>query len=128
MGDQTLQFLTPQQMTNFAASNQTGDTRYYTIEANQFRVRPTLSDTATIEITYYQRIPSLSDDVDTNWVLQQESDLYLYGSLAEAERYLKNDARVALWESEYQKALIQLDGSDKRDRWTGTPAKIRVMQ
>lgn len=130
--DLPLEYYTPQQMTKFVYSGPSGPARYYTIEANQFRIHPVASkssqtgEESNIEITYYQRIPALSDTNPTNWVLLNHFDLYNYGALAEAERYLKNDERVNMWKNEFTQALAEVDRADKRDRWTGTPAQIRV--
>lgn len=75
----------------------TGTPRYYTIVGDAVRFLPAPSPTATVEITYYQKLPALSDTQTSNWLLARSPDLYLTGSLMEAEPYLMNDERVTLW-------------------------------
>lgn len=55
---------------------------------------------------------SYASDAAAHWIIVNAPDLALYGALAEAEAYVKNDARVALWKSLYSEAL-----KDYRDLW-----------
>jgi hypothetical protein len=56
---------------------------------------------------YYRDFSGMNDSTDTNPVLQTNSDLYLFGALSEAEAYLVNDARVALWAAKYEEAMAK---------------------
>lgn len=78
---------------------------------------PTPDAAYPITLAYVARIPALSDANPTNWVLQQAPQMYLYASLLEAEPFLANDARAALWGTAYQ---VALDGL-RAQRWTGNP-------
>jgi len=53
----------------------------------------------------FQGIVGLSDSVSTNDFLTSYPDAYLYGSLVEAEAYLKDDSRIPLWASLYDKSV-----------------------
>lgn len=44
---------------------------------------------------------AISSTTATNWVLDDHPDVYLYATLIEAAPYLKDDARVPVWKSEY---------------------------
>lgn len=63
----------------------------------------------------------LSDAATSNWLLADYPDLYLYGSLVASAPYLKDDERLALWESLYQNALGELDRATDRAEWPSTP-------
>jgi len=52
---------------------------------------------------YYQRLDIATDT--TNSVLTNWPNLYLYGSLIQAEPYIMNDERMPVWERRYKKAL-----------------------
>ena len=87
---------------------------------DQALLDPTPDAAYPITLAYVARIPALSDANPTNWVLQQAPQMYLYASLLEAEPFLANDARAALWGTAYQ---VALDGL-RAQRWTGNP-KLR---
>lgn len=52
---------------------------------------------------------------DPNWLLTAHPDVYLYGTLVESAPYLKDDARVAVWEQRYQDAVAGIAGSVRLD-------------
>lgn len=79
--------------------NLTNTSRYYSIVDGNFRLAPQPSGDTTLELTYYGKIPALSDSNTTNWLLTKSPDLYLYATLMQASPYLKDDERVALWAS-----------------------------
>lgn len=54
----------------------------------------------------FLNVTSLSGSVSTNWLLTNHPDIYLYGTLLESAPYLKDDARVALWQAEYDKRIV----------------------
>jgi hypothetical protein len=49
------------------------------------------------EMTYWKRIPALSEAAPSNWLLQLHPDAYLYGALLQSAPYLKDDARMPVW-------------------------------
>jgi hypothetical protein len=53
----------------------------------------------------------------SNWLLAQHPDAYLYGSLAEAEAFGFNDARLATWRALASDSLAQVIGSDLGTEW-----------
>jgi hypothetical protein len=114
----SLKYLTPQVMTESYPTLSSGIPEFYTIVDTQIRVNRL--PTSTVEIAYYIRIPALTDVATTNWVLLNHPDLYLYGSLAASEPFLKNDARMLMWKGLYEAALKQIDEADKRARWSGS--------
>ena len=68
-----------------------GDPSLFTIVNSTFYLRPYRPGALTF--FYYKAIPALATSA-TNWLLQRSPDVYLNGSLAEAYRYLKDDARA----------------------------------
>ena len=61
------------------------------------------------------RIVPLSAGTDTNWLLTNYPDIYLYGSLIESAPYLRDDQRIGLWQSEYDRRADELAGSIRTD-------------
>ena len=100
-------------VTRYTNSNSLSNTQYSTL-GFQGLVGPN-TDT-DIEIVYYASLPPLVAAGDTNWVLTNAFDVYLYGSLIAAEPFLKNDARVAVWNTLYEDAIQKVIDQDKRDK------------
>lgn len=69
--------------------------RYYTVIGDELRFFPAPTQSHVAEFTRFSKVPSLSDDVPSNWVLASHRNVYLYGTLAQAELFGWNDARMA---------------------------------
>jgi len=50
----------------------------------------------------------------------------LYGALGEAEPYLMNDNRLAIWGGLFQRGLDALTTSDDRGEYSGAPISMKV--
>lgn len=71
-------------------------TSAYTIIGNELELYPSGDEDVTL--TYYQKIPALSDSNTSNWLLVEAPHLYLSATKAMAADFIKDDA-------EYQKNL-----------------------
>jgi hypothetical protein len=98
-----------------------GKPQFYTIIGTQIQVIPTPDAAYTGELTYYGKIPVLSDSNTSNWLLAYAPDLYLYGALLEASPYLKDDERLAVWSSLYTNSLGDIEIADQRASVASTP-------
>lgn len=75
--------------------------------------------TGTVEGVLYRSIPALSVGNTSNWVLTSHPSLYLYGSLAEANLYVKNADEATLWNARFDATLDQVNGNSQRDTING---------
>jgi hypothetical protein len=98
-----------------------GQPIYYTITGSQLEFIPSPDTTYSAELTYYAKIPALSDSNTSNWLLLYAPDLYLYGALLEATPYLKDDERVAIWGQLYTNSLGDIEVADQRASVSSTP-------
>ena len=73
------------------------DPRYYTMINGSLELIPAPKANQDLLLTYYKKIPALSDANPTNWLMTKSPDLYLYASLLNAAPYLKNDERIQVW-------------------------------
>jgi hypothetical protein len=96
--------------------------RIFTIEGSILKVRP-VNDTA-LEFDYFQKVPALSDSVSTNWLLSAHPDLYLFGSLVEAEMFGVNDERAPLWKGRRDEIFHEIEKLSNKTRGAGT---VRAM-
>jgi len=103
-----------------------GQPRYFSIVGGQIRVLPVPDATYTAELTYYANLSKLSDANTTNWLLSQAPDVYLYGALLQASPYLKDDARITVWASLYQRGLDELQIADDRGATSGGAIMMRA--
>jgi hypothetical protein len=75
-------------------------------------IAPTPDAEYPFEILYYEIPPLLDDVVQTNWLTEYAPQLLLYGTLLEATPFLKNDERIPVWQSMYDRAAAMLNGED----------------
>lgn len=115
-GPDQLRYLTPAQMDQAVTGGQVGGSPvYYSIVGTEFRFYPATD--ASAELTYWQRIPALSDGNTTNWLLTDHPDAYLYGALLQAAPYLRDDDRAATWGSLFTTALNDIKAADDSESY-----------
>ena len=97
-----------------SASSTTGKPRYFAITGADFEFYPAPDTTYEIEVIYYKTIAPLSDSNTDNFLLTNQVDIYLFGTLVQAEPWLMNDERIGVWGSFLGKAIEELRISDQR--------------
>lgn len=96
----------------------------YTIEGDYFVFAPAPSGSPTALISYYRPFDELDSDADTNWLLVNGYDVYLYGALTHAAPYIKEDSRVAIWANGYASAIRDLNRSSRKAMFAGSPLQV----
>lgn len=117
---------TPQQIDSLWLGSDVGQPQVYAVVGDAFRLAPAPDTAYTVEISYNRKVQTLSSANPTNWLLTAHPDLYLYGALVAAAGYLGDDARVPVWKSQYDEALIELENQDAIDRWSGGPLAVQA--
>lgn len=113
-----LMYRTPDQLVAMrAAYRSTQPTSDYTIVGSEFRYYPAPVSPATYsaELTYWQRIPALSDSNTSNWLLAAHPHIYLYGALVQLAIYVKNADLQDQYFSAWSLLIAALVASDMRD-------------
>ena len=108
-----------------AIDNTTDAPVYFAHNGTDIELFPTPSTSFTGEITYYAKITALSADADTNWLLTNNPDVYLYGSLVHTAPYLKDDARITVWAALLAQAMDQIEDETAAARF-GSPLRMRM--
>lgn len=98
----------------------------YTTLAQEFQLSPIPDTNYTLQMLYYAAPQYLSDTNTTNAFTVNCPDLLLYASLAEAETYLMNDARVQTWSALYDRGLASITTSDDQGEYSGSPLTMTV--
>jgi len=92
---------------------ETGQPEFYAdYDYKHWIFAPTPDAAYPVEILYYELPPLLDDTNQTNWLSEFAPNVLLYGSLVEATPFVKDDQRVQLWQSYYDRALSALNGED----------------
>lgn len=98
----------------------------YAIQGSTMYVRPVADSAYDITLYYNQGLTALSADSDTNWLLTNYPDLYLYGSLVHAAPYLEDDSRLQTWVGLYDRGVGALKGESVRAIYSGGPLKTQL--
>ena len=120
-----LSYITPEMMSRIWAGSTKGKPEVFTIIADNVRLGPNPDATYTTSMLYYKKITALSASATTNDMLTNNPDVYLYGTLLEAEPFIMNDQRVTLWLAAFEKAVNDIQNQDNKDRHSGS--QLRVM-
>jgi hypothetical protein len=88
---------------------------------NAINIYPSLKPGQSITINYSRYLTPLERDIDDNWIAQYHVDIYLYGALKEASVYLKDDARLQLWQSEFLRRVENLSTQGWNESWQSAP-------
>ena len=119
-----LQYLSPEMMIRLNSGSQSGKPLTYTIIADTIRLGPTPDSAYTTSMLYYKTFDALSAIAPTNWVIINAPDVYLYGTLLEAEPFLMNDARTQLWAEALRESINTLQEQDNKDRHSGSVLRV----
>ena len=85
---------------------------YCDYDYTHWLIAPTPSAAYTFEVLYYERIQPLDSSNQTNWFTIYAPQALLYGTLLQAMPFLKNDERIPMWQSQYDKIMQVLKNED----------------
>jgi hypothetical protein len=99
---------------NYVASGaQAGPPLYYAdYDYGHWLVGPTPDQAYPAEVVYYERLNPLSSQNQTNWLTLNAPQAILFGTLLQMQPFIKNDARIAVFQAAYQDALGALKQED----------------
>lgn len=122
----TLTYLAPEEMNKLHRSND-GSRRnnYYTVIANQIQVAPP-TDNEVLEVVYYQRLPALVNDDDSNWLTEKNPDAYVFGLCTEMAAFAKDDGAFQIYDMRFKETLGQITQDDQVTRWSGPALMVQV--
>lgn len=117
----TISYMAPNAFYNNARTTESGKPTFYTVLASEMQLAPVPDTAYQLQMLYYAKPPLLSDANPSNVFLANCPDALLYASLAEAEPYLMNDARIQIWASLYDRAINSISTSDQSSEYSGQP-------
>ena len=126
---QPLEYITPEMLDRLYGSNTTGKPRAYTLIGDEIQLSPIPDAAYELEMAFYEKFTALGDGtsgtVTNNWLTKNAPDVLLYGTLMEAEPFIKNDERLGVWLNGYSNAVDKLQKADQKDRHSGSAMRIR---
>ena len=120
-----LEFLSLSSFYDTFTGTGSGSSVNFTITGNSVLVGPSPGAT-NCTMTYYQKLPTLVNDTDANWLLTNHPDVYLYGSCIASAPYLGEDSRLQTWFGLFDRASGAIAGDDARGRYSGAPVAPKV--
>lgn len=102
---------------NYPYRSGEGEPRFIAREGSNFIFGPYASASYVVTLVYFNRLAPISSAV--NSVFTAYPGLWLYGSLLEAEGFLKNDKRLPIWERRYQDLMMLIEKEDADEHLSG---------
>lgn len=120
---QVLNYMTPDQIATDYPTSLSGKPSVFAVIGENMQLAPIPDSDYSIELTYRQSIPALSIGSPTNWLLTAFPNAYLYGTLCEAQPYMIDDARLAVFKTLYREAV---DSINAIDWYSGSTMRVRA--
>lgn len=118
--DRALDEISPQSAA-YMFNGQTGTPRAYFIEGRTITFCPPPTSSTTFRVTYFTRIEPLTSENDSNWLLEEHADIYMFGTLLEAAIYIRDAEAISLCSEKLDQALAELQRMARTDRYGGGP-------
>ena len=115
-----LDYLTPERFYDSAVYALSGNPRAYTIEGNNIIFAPAPSGSPTAKLLYLSAYDALSGDADTNWIMTNAYDVYLFGSLFHAAVYTEDDSKAQKYGELYRVSVREINKQDNLSRFSGS--------
>lgn len=122
LGRRTLDNVTPEVLREGPYWNGSGEPRQYAVENRELYVAPAASedDGVDLDISYYARFPALTAEGDTNYLLTNYFDLYLYAMLSETMAFVQDIEAGTEYEARYVDVRRELINQDMTYRASGS--------
>ena len=127
-GAYPIEYLTPEQ-----ADDQrrilSGAYKFYTLLDDSIEIipHPTDESTTEIEIFYYAKVDALEDGTDTNDIVTNYPNLYLYALMGEAARYREAFDQANGWFDSFDSFAEQLNKQAQAARFSGNSMQMRAV-
>ena len=119
-------YMSPSAFTRNARATESGKPVDYSVIGEEMNFAPIPDGAYVLEMLYYYKPDALSDSNTSNVFLANYPDALLYGTLAQAEPYLMNDARIATWAGLYDSAIELITTSDDSSEYNGVPLQMKL--
>lgn len=122
----TLEYESPDKFFRDFLTTTSGLPYYYTILAYELQFAPAPDSAQVLQMLYYAEPTFISTTTASNIYLANYPDALLYATLAEAEPYLMNDARIQVWATMYDRAIANIMNSDIGKKYPNTALNVTL--
>lgn len=121
-GQRELVYLPPNRFHTALVATASGTPTTYTIEGNSIRFAPLpgTADPVDVKALYIGTFDGFVDDTDSNALLSEHYNLYLYGALAHGFSYLRDNEEAVKYRNMYNEYIVTLNRNANRERFFGT--------
>jgi len=118
----TMEYQSPDTLVTKHPFGAVGTPRAFSVIGTAAYMAPIPDANYMLTLIYKGRVPSLSA-AGTTWLMTNYPHVYLYGALCESAPYLKDDARIPVWEAKYSEAI---DTVNSQDWYSGSTMRVRA--
>ena len=125
-----MSYVTPEIYDRVWGGSTSGTPKFYTILANEVSFGPIPETVQEVEMLFYKKFDNLGSATTSgypdsvNWLITNAPDIYLYGSMLEAEPFIMNDERIQVWAQGFEKGVVDLQEQDNKDRHSGSALRV----
>jgi hypothetical protein len=102
-------------VTQFQTESDNGQPLYYgDYDYDHWALAPIPDDDYSLQIIYYSRIQPLDITNQENLLTREAPQALLYGTLLQAQGFIKNADKLAMWKGYYDEAINALKGEDQK--------------
>jgi hypothetical protein len=102
-------------VTQFQTESDNGQPLYYgDYDYDHWAVAPTPNSAYPLQIIYYSRIQPLDITNQENLLTREAPQALLFGTLLQAQGFIKNADKLAMWKGYYDEAIAALKGEDQK--------------
>lgn len=105
-----------------------GFTTAYSIRGRALHFSPPPAEAMSVVIDYFARIPALSQATPSNWLLERNPDIYLYGTLMQAAAEVDDPDRLSLWRGAFDEAIGEVMQAGAKSRWGAGPLVPNIVR
>ena len=100
-------------LAQFTAEGSNGNPLYYgSYDYDNWMIAPAPEVDTPLEIIYYSRIQPLDSANQENLFTREAPQALLFGTLLQAQGYLKNQDKLNVWKQYYTEAIAAIKGED----------------
>lgn len=125
-GTSPLRFVTLDEADRIVHDKQYNKVVAYSLMNGAIELVPAPGSDVDIEMVYYGKVPSLSSQQTTNWLLTKAPDVYLYGALLHAQPFLMDDQRMPVFATLYNSRIEALNEESMKSTHSGSPLIARA--
>lgn len=107
--------------TPFEYSGEAGIPQAYYTTNRQLMLEPPPAPTVQLRAVYYSRIAPLNAANQSNWLLIEHPDVYVWGILKQAAIFIRDPEAAAACENMEETAIAEVMAASRRDKWGGAP-------